>query len=485
MIRSNAFTKTAATLLAGCALLPAARAETLQEALVKAYRYNPTLTGARAGLRAIDEDVNLARANGRPTAQVNGNYTEQLHTEQASRLTLTTPGRSFSAQGQFTVPLYLGGTVRNAITASKLRVEAGRNDLRGTESTIFSRVVGAYMDVIRDSQIVLLRAQNVDALTVNLRASKDRFEVGDLTRTDVAQSEARLAIARSDLENAQAQLIATKENYVALVGSPPQDLQTPPALPGLPAAPEVAVATALTDNPDIRAAAKAQQAARYDVKSAKGQLLPRISGFVDGSYNNFLQSADSAYSNHQLGATAGATLTLPLYQGGRPAAAERQAVARESQAMERAVEVERSVVSQVRSAYASWQASLESVAANQQAVSSTQLALEGVKAENSVGARTILDILNAEQEALNAQVQLVVARRNAYVAAFSLLAGMGHGEARDLGIDPALLYDSEANYHRVSGKLLDFEFDPHPQQTATSTHDTPAQNADVIRVPGN
>ena len=178
-------------------------------------------------------------------------------------------------------------------------------------------------------------------------------------------------------------------------------------------------------------------------------------------------------------AAAGVQLSIPLYQGGRPAAQVRQNQALESQAIEREIEVERSVISQTRAAYASWQASLESIVSNQKAVEAADLSLEGVRAENSVGSRTILDILNAEQEALNAKVLLVTAQRNAYVAGFSVLAAMGHAEAGDLGLDSGTLYDPMVNYERVKGKWLDWGFDGKPAPVATRTVDTPAQNANV------
>lgn len=469
-----------------------ASADTLMDALAQAYRGNPTLTSARANQRSIDEDVAIAKADGRPSANATGTYSEQLvrTPQQFSSLAgvqqvQTTPQRSAGIEGSVQVPLYLGGTVRNAITASKLRVEAGQNSLRGTEATIFSRVVGAYMDVIRDSQIVLLNEQNVRALQVNLRASSDRFQVGDLTRTDVAQSQSRLAVAQSQLEGVKAQLIASKENYTALVGTPPLVLEQPPELPGMPVTVDSAVGVALSDNPDIKAAQKARDAARYDVKSAQGAIAPRVSAFANGGYTDYLGSQNPLFvPPNNRAVAAGAQITLPFYQGGRPGAQARKAAAVESATIERSVEVERNIISQVRGAYASWQASLQAIDSYQQAVKATELALEGVKAENSVGSRTILDILNAEQEALNARVQLVSARRDAYVAAFTLIAAMGHAEASDLGLDPANRYDPAVNYRRVRNRLLDFDFDPKPRQVAPATGATPAQAANPIIVPG-
>lgn len=473
-------------LLISSSLMGRAGAETLQGALAKAYRANPTLTGARAQQRATDENVPIQKAGGRPNANVEGQYQEQI--VKPTRAFLA-PDRQVNGTATVNVPIYQGGAVRNGVKAAKVRSEAGRADLRGTEASIFSQVVAAYMDVIRDSAIVALNMANVNVLEVNLQATNDRFEVGDLTRTDVAQSESRLALARSDLQTAEANLIASRENYVALVGAAPDDLQPPPPLPGLPASPETAVQVALTDNPDILSAKKLREAARYDVGVAKAGVLPTLSGFAQGSYTHFLGSLrsspgpglpderDDEQTNKQV--VAGARLTIPLYQGGLPAARVRQSQALQSRAIEQEIEVERGVIAQARSAYASWQASLQTIQSNQKAVDAANLSLEGVRAENSVGSRTILDILNAEQEALNAKVQLVSARRNAYVAAFSLLAAMGHAEAEDLNLENGALYDPMVNYERVEGKWFDWDFDPAARPQATRTVDTPAQTANV------
>ncbi len=179
-------------------------------------------------------------------------------------------------------------------------------------------------------------------------------------------------------------------------------------------------------------------------------------------------------------AQVGLQLSLPLFQGGLPAAQRRQAQARQAAALEQAVAAERAVIAQVRSAWSSWQAATAVIASAQSAVDAAALGLEGVRAENSIGNRTILDTLNAEQELLNARVQLVTARRNAYVAGFSLLAAMGRAEARDLGlVEEGLLYDPVANYDRVKGKWFDWDNDPDPVVTTTSTAAVPAANADI------
>ena len=466
------------------ALLPIApaRADTLRDALVKAYQTNPTITGQRAAQRATDEGVPIARAAGLPSVTANGGYVENAI---RSTNSFTSPQRQVTGNTQLSVPLYLGGAVRNSVAAAETRVEAGRATLRGTEADLFTGVVTAYLNVMRDEAIVSLNQQNVRVLEVNLRASRDRFQVGDLTRTDVAQSEARLSIARSQLQSAQAQLISSREDYIRVVGSPPGQLADPPALPHLPANADAAVTEALRNNPVLLAASKQRDATRYDVGVARASRLPQVSAVVGGNYYNYLGSLGSGtgvrVGQNGTSATVGLALNVPIFQGGRPAAQVRQAEALRSQAIEAVTETERGVVAQTRSSFAIYRSAQEVIASSEQAVSANKLSLEGVRAENSVGTRTILDILNAEQELLNSQVTLVSARRDAYVAGFALLAAMGDAEARDLGLDGGPLYDPVENYDRVRHRLGDFGGDGEPAAVATRTTDPPLQDATVGR----
>lgn len=459
-----------------------ASADTLREALAKAYRSNPTLTGARAQQRATDESVPIARARGLPSVNATGSYTENVI---VSALNFTSPARSANAGVNLTVPIYAGGAVRNSIKAADARVSAGQATLRDTEATLFSNVVAAYMDVIRDQAIVSLNLRNLRVLTVNLEATRDRFQVGDLTRTDVAQSQARLSEARSQLESAQAQLINSRETYVRLVGDPAINLEPPPPLPNLPTSPETAVTVALDNNPALLAAQRRRDATRFDTSVARAGRLPTISAISGYNYSNYLGSLTSgvpgiATTQVNKSAQVGVQLNVPLYQGGLPTAQVRQAQALESQSIEQTIEVERNIVAQTRASYASWRASNEVIVSSQSAVDANTLSLEGVRAENSVGNRTILEILNAEQELLNSQVNLVSARRNSYVAGFSLLAAMGQAEARDLGLDAGTLYDPTINYRRVRNDIWDFHDDPKPAAVATRTVDTPAQTPSVV-----
>jgi outer membrane protein len=464
-----------------------AAADTLRDALATAYQTNPSMTGARQQQEATNEGVPLAKANGRPSAQSQPTYFENVLTDSGGS---AVQARGINIGTTLSVPIYSGGGVRNAVKAAENRVEAGIANLRGTESSLFSAVVGAYMDVIRDEAIVGLNRANVGVLSVNLEATSDRFEIGDLTRTDVAQSEARLSLAVGQLESARANLIRSKEIYIQLVGRPPENLEAPPPLPNLPESPELAVGVALENNPDLIAAKENREAAYYNRRSANAARLPTISGFASSTYANALNSITSnipgfAADNTSLTAQIGIRATIPLYQGGRPAAQIRQAQAQLGAAQEGEIAAERAVIAQTRASYAAWKASLEVIRASERAVAANELSLEGVKAENSVGNRTIIEILNAEQELLNSQVQLVSARRNAYVAGFSLLAAMGRAEARDLGLEGGPLYDPIAEYEKVDDAWFDWSSRNDPETTGTRTVDTPAQKAEIEPLPSN
>jgi outer membrane protein len=478
-LRGLSLVALAAGLAAGLAA-PAA-AETLLEALARAYVSNPTLTAARANQMATDEDVAIQRAAGRPTAQINSTYSENVLLPDGQFVVIP---RTLNSQAQINVPIYQGGAIRNRIKSASARVAAAEENLRGTESSVFSQVVAAYNDVLRDSAIVEFNTANVKNLEVNLQSTRDRFEVGDLTRTDVAQSEARLSQARADLRNAEANLIAARERFLQQVGAAPDGLQPPPPLPGLPGTVDEALDVALKENPDIAAARKVAEAAGLDVKVARAGRLPTINGFGTFSRNdNFggaIASVPINIPSTQESASVGAQLTIPIYQGGLPSAQIRQARARQLAAMEDYVAAERNVVQQVRSAYASWKASLDVIRSAEAAIAANRLSLEGVQVESSVGNRTIIEVLNAEQELINSRVQLATAQRNAYVAAFTLLAAMGSAEARDLGLEGIDYFDNAAYTRRLKGELFDWTGTPKPMVRSTRTVDVPAQDA-VIR----
>lgn len=458
---------------------------TLRDALVQAYNTNPGLQSDRATQRANDENVPIARAAGRPGVNGTGSLSDSLYDSDAQSGPLAGPTRQGRLGLNLSVPVYSGGAVRNSVRAAETRVDAGQASLRGSEAQLFTDAVTSYVDVLRFEAIVRLNQQNVHVLEVNLQATRDRFEVGDLTRTDVAQSEARLALAQSQLRTAEAGLIGSRENYIRIIGTPPGVLAQPPALPNLPGDVQDAEQAAIANNPDLEAAQKQRDATAFDIKAAQATRSPQVALTAGTSYYNYLGSlSDQAHTLGGINAngianTVGAQVTLPVFQGGRPAAQVRQAQARRAAALETVTLTERGVIAQVRSAYANYQSSLRVIESTRVAVDANKLSLEGVRAENSVGTRTILDILNAEQELLNSQVNYVTAERDAYVAGFQLLAAMGRAEARDLNLDGGPLYDPEINYKRVKNRWSDRNDDPEPQGVGTRTNQTPVQTPDV------
>jgi outer membrane protein len=462
----------------------AAPADTLRDALVSTYNSNPTLTAQREALKATDATVAIARAAGRPQVTgvvgVNRNLTR-------SGVIAETQGNdhniSLSGGVDLSMPLFSGGRVKNSVQAAKTRVEAGRAALRGVEGDVFTDAVAAYMDVIRDRAIVELNENNVKVLQTNLEATRDRFEIGDVTRTDVAQSEARLELGRANLATARGQQTASEQEYRRVIGHAPDQLAPPPPLPPLPNTPEEAVRIALANNPDIAASNQEARAAGYDVNVARAQRLPTVSAVASGDYLNQITGGTNGLPRSGTATSVGISGQIPIYQGGEAGARVRQAQALEGRTLEQAIGTERSVVAQTRSAFAAYQSAEEAIASQQTAVSANELALEGARAEQRVGTRTVLDVLNAEQELLNSQVSLVTARRDAYVAGFQLLNAMGQAEARDLGLDGGPLYDPLGNYRRVAGDWNDWTMDPRHLPTATRTV-TPAEAGTAPPPPG-
>ena len=476
MTRNIAIATLVAALASGTA-----SADTLREALVSTYQANPNLTAQREALKATDANVAIARSAGRPQIAANVGLTRDL-TRSGRFDTGLSKGPFITGGVDLSMPLFQGGTVRNDIRAAKTRVEAGRATLRAVEGDVFTEAVAAYMDVIRDRATVELNANNVRVLTTNLEATRDRFEIGDVTRTDVAQSESRLALAQSRLTTAQGRLISSEQNYRRIIGRPPGELQPPPPLPPLPATPEQAVQIALSNNPDLIAATRQALAAGFDVRSVRGTRLPTVSAIASGDYARTTSGETGGIDRSGTATSIGLQSRIPLYQGGLPSARIRQAQALEGQALELRVASERAVVAATRSAFADYQAAMNAIKSNEVAVKASELALEGVRAENSVGTRTILDVLDAEQELLNSQVLLVTARRDAYVAGFQLLNAMGQAEADDLGLDGGPLYDPLGNYRQVAGDWSDWAGDPKHNPVATSTV-TPAEQPQGVTPP--
>lgn len=445
-------------------------AESLTDALAAAYTSNPTLQAARAELRATDENVAQALSNWRPSVTATG--TGQF-TSTESDLSVGT-GAGFgtiassqddrtSYTGAVTVQqnIYRGGRTVAQTSQAKAQVAAGRAQLTGTEQDVLLAAVTAYMDVLRDAATVELNANNVAVLERQLQASQDRFDVGEITRTDVAQSEARLSRSRSLLIQAEAQLTNSRAAYERIIGAAPGTLDATPPLPALPGTEAEALDTALRTNPTLVAARFAEEASRHAIRNAKGSLLPTLT--VQGEYG--YSDKPSASVQNTESATVTGRLTVPLYQSGAVYSQVRQAKQLNSQSRLQIAEAARQVEESVASAWEAYRAANSQIESDREQVRANEIALDGVQQEAQVGSRTTLDVLDAEQELLDSRVALVTSERDAYVAAYRLLAATGYLTAERLGL-PVELYDPAGNYERVHDKWFGFGVTDEPSAIA-------------------
>jgi outer membrane protein len=449
--RSRALASVAVIAVAVSTAAPAF-ADTLREAIALAYRTNPTLQAQRANQRALDEAVPQARASLRPELGVSVSADYSRTDNEADPNVPGSGGVNESDTGSATISLsqtlYSGGRIARAIDAADADVRSGREGLRSVEQQILASVIQAYVDVLRDLEILRIREANLQVLRRQLDESNARFEVGEITRTDVAQSEARLAQSEADLAGARAQLSVSRAAYASVVGQAPTDLATPPALPGVPDDFEAALDVGLAENPSVLAAEYDLQAAEARAAQARSAFMPSVG--VSASYggSDDLSSFDLTDNTSF---RAGATLTVPLFTGGLNRSRLAQALEQANAARSRIRAEERTVLQDVSSSYAQIISANSQLAAGEESVRAARIAAEGVRQEQQVGLRTTLDVLNAELELRNAEITLAQARRNQYVAQAQLLAAMGRLSGEDL-VPDLDVYDPAANAARVAGR---------------------------------
>jgi TolC family type I secretion outer membrane protein len=403
---------------------------------------------ARAGQRATDEGVPQALSGWRPTVQGNTSYGKRF------RDTELLPSRGLSPFNTgLTVaqPLFRGGrTVAGTRRAEKL-VLAGREQLKATEQGVLLAAVTAYMDVFRDQAVVELTSNNERVLRRQLEATEERFKVGDLTRTDVAQSQARLSRASSDRISAEGDLIASQATFTRVIGVAPQALEAPDPISDLPDSEEGAQAVAEDENPNLRAADFNEGAARHAIRESTGSLLPTVSLNAALSRNRDAAATTNRTDNAEITAQ----LTIPLFQAGAVWSQARQARQTHSQARLQVDDSRRGVVEGVTRAWQALQTARARIESDTDEVLANEIALEGVRAEATVGERTILDILDAEQELLDARVNLVRSERDELVAAFTLMNAIGRLTAAQLDL-PVEVYDPTLHYEAVRYKWFGF-----------------------------
>lgn len=439
----------AAVVLSGLTL-PAV-GQTLTDALANAYISNPTLDAARAGLRVTNEEVPQALSNWRPRVTVTGSVGQQ-RVDFGGGGTTTVGGTTFgggsgdtaetitprSIDLNVTQPLFRGGRTLAETRRAEANVMAQRARLQTTEQDILFRAATVFMDVWRDQSVLELNLNNESVLKRQLEASEDRFEVGEVTRTDVAQSESRLARATGDRVQAEGNLTTSRAIFEELVGQAPQVLEAPPLVSNLPESQGAVIQGAQTANPVVLAAGFAEVADLENVKVQFGQLLPELSLVGTVTKSEETSTASSETERAQILAQ----LSLPIYQQGFVSSQVREAKQLASQRRKELNEARRTAVQQAVTSWEALQTARAQIRAFESQVRSTDIALEGVKQENAVGARTILDILDAEQEFLDAQVSLVGARRDEIVASYQVLQAIGKMTAQSLGL-PVTLYDPD------------------------------------------
>ena len=453
----------AAGLIASAAMLsfplsPPARADTLESALVAAYQNNPSLNSQRAAVRAADEGVPAALSGYRPKVSINASGGEQSlsSTSKTSGIVPGTP-TSYLTQSGYDAPFGAGATITQTLfngfqTANRTRqaesqVFSARATLRNAEQQVLLNAATAYMNLLRDSAILDLQRRNVEVLQEQLRQTRDRFNVGEVTRTDVAQAESSLAAGRSQVLSAEATYTASRATYRQVIGVDPGRLA-----PGTPvdrfSPHQLAAAIALgsATHPSVTTAQYNADVAEQQVKVAEGALYPTVS--LQGSFQQNFMSASSLNTYQSYNASVLGQLSVPIYQGGAEYAAIRQA--KETLGQKRIdLDTARDQVRQtIVQSWGQLEAGKANIEATQAQVTSSEIALNGVREEARVGQRTTLDVLNAQQVLVNARVALVTAQHDRVVASYTLLAAVGRLSPQVLGLKVPV-YNPAVHYHQV------------------------------------
>jgi TolC family type I secretion outer membrane protein len=443
----NLGTLTAAALIAlHVSAAATADAQTLPEALSQAYESNPTLRAARAQLRSVNENVPQELSNWRPSVTA-GSSLGKRRTEVDGTVDSTGNLTPFTASIDVTQPIYRGGRTLAGTERAENEVRAQRESLRSVEQNVLLNAATSYTNVWRDQAVLQLNIGNEGVLAQQLEATRDRFEVGEVTRTDVAQAETRLATAISDRIASEGNLASSRAAFQEVIGSFPGTLPSPSVPGNLPALQDEVVSIAIKDNPDVTSAVFSELAAQKNIRQVTGELYPEVS--LVGSLSH--QDESSNVDTNSDSASLIAQVSIPIYQQGSVSSRVREAKQISSQ---RRIQIEEQRRRAEQIAVSAWEALVTAQAqirSFESAVASAEIALEGVRQENEVGARTILDILDAEQELLNAQVSLVGAQRDEVVAGYQVLSAVGRLNASFTGL-PVEVYDVEADYRSVRNK---------------------------------
>ena len=424
-----------------------AGAESLTDALAAAYLNNPTLQAARAQLRQTDEQVPQALSNWRPSAEISSSIGGSWDDDTIDGFPDQSGSRvPKSIALSLSQPLYRGGrSVAQRDQAENL-VRAGRAELLSTEQLVLLQAVTAYVNVLRDIAVLDLTKNNQDVINEQLTATRERFDVGEVTRTDVSQAEARLAQANADRIQAEGNLTSSRAIYLQVIGMAPGTLTVPDLPSGLPSGEEEAIALS-ENNPTVTQVVFLERAARDGTDVVFGELLPTVSLVGQLAADDEVSSVDRSTNS----ASIFAQVVIPLYQAGNVESRVRESKQLTAQIRQQLDEARRQVTQDATTAWQTLETARAQIESFRAQVESTRTALEGVQQEQSVGLRTVLDVLDAQQEVLIAEVSLVQARRDHLVAAYATLAAVGTLTAADLQL-PVELYDPDAHYREVRDK---------------------------------
>lgn len=433
--------------------LSPADAQTLQDALVKTYQLNPTLRAERSQLRATDETVAQALSDWRPVVSVDSTAGWDV-----SDSTITSASQSsdvtYPITGSVSVVqnLYTGGRSQAGIDGAENDVKAGRAELGLVEQTVLLSAATAYADVVRDQAVLELNINNERVLQRQLEATQDRFGVGEVTRTDVSQAESRLSSARADRIEAEGNLTESRAVYENIVGEKPPLLKPADPLKEIPASLEEAIEAAKTNNFSVQQTRFIEESAKNSVDEIRGELLPTVT--VTGEVQTNYETVNTLSENQGASITLG--FSMPLYASGSVSSRVRAAKQVVSQRREEYSQAVRDAIEDATEAWQTLQTGQAQIEAFTSAVNASQIALEGVREEANVGSRTVLDVLDAEQELLDSRVGLVGAQRDTVVATFQLRQAVGELTAAKLGL-PVDLYDVTKHYKDVRGKWWGLE----------------------------
>lgn len=452
------FNKFSGLTLILCSVSSLAFADTLSDVLSYTYENSLSITAERSGLKATDETVAQAKSGYRPTIKADGSAGRTYNKNTYDNSFLAMEQKKYlnptDISLSFVQPVFSGLSTVNSVKAAKSNVRSGRANLQNTEQVVLLDATAVYMDVIRDEAVLALQINNEKVLAKHLESYKKRFRAGDLTRTDVAQAEARLSGATANRIAAEGQLQVSKANFFSVIGIEPNNLQDVQDFSlQLPQTLDMAIRQALANNPKIKAAEYATKAAQANVKAKKGILAPSVN--VNGAVGRQKEQISIEQSDYW---QVSANLSIPLFQSGKEYADVREAKQLENKYRILWAKTSQDVRAETISAWESYKSTRAQIASIKKQIEASKIALAGVIREANVGSRTVLDVLDAEQEHLDNQVSLVKAHREEIVSAFTLMSAIGQMSPRGLGLNVET-YDPKIYYEEVKNKWFGYSVD--------------------------